>query len=183
MTTRRITLRPLTPADVHDYRALRQHVLDIGEGRFFADSYTREAALTESQWRDWCTERREHCIIGIFDHAKLIGAMTATQYRAPEDRTAEWEAIWIHPTYRRQGIARRAYQRIELWTRANGYERVALHIRADNLRSQHIHTEQGARYQFTKRNEIWADGSIAFRQPSRVAAACFFLKPAKTASR
>jgi RimJ/RimL family protein N-acetyltransferase len=159
MTTRAITLRLLTAADAPDYRALRQHVLAIGEGRFFADSFAREAALTESQWRDWCTERREHCIVGIFDHANLIGMMMATQYRDPD--TAEWEAIWIHPAYRCQGIARRAYQRLELWTRANGYQRVALHIRADNLRSQRIHTEEGARYQFTKHGEVWADGSIA----------------------
>jgi GNAT superfamily N-acetyltransferase len=159
MTAGPISLRPLTPGDAATYRGLRQYILAIGDGRFFADSYTREAALTESQWLEWCTERREHCIIGTFDGRAMIGVMMVTQHH--DDITAEWEAIWLHPRYRRQGIAQRGYRRIEQWTRSHGYERAAVYIRADNLRSQHIHSQNGACYQFTCRNVIWADNSVA----------------------
>ena len=42
-----LTTRPLASADAPTYRALRQHIRVTGDGRFFADSYIREAALTE----------------------------------------------------------------------------------------------------------------------------------------
>ena len=154
------TLRPLTAKDVEAYRALRQKVLAIGDGRYFSDSYTREAQLNERQWREWCTETPEHCIFGTFDKDRLIGVMMITQHGAIQDRTVEWEAIWLDPHYRKQGIAKRAYEQIQKWTIEQGYNRVALYIRADNLRSQQIHRNHGAQYLHIKRAEIWADGSV-----------------------
>ena len=46
-------------------------------------------------------------------------------------------------------------------TRSDGYERAALYIRADNLRSQQIHSQHGACYQLTCRNVRWGDNSVA----------------------
>ena len=42
----------------------------------------------------------------------------------------------------------------------HGYRRVVSFIRADNIRALYIRQKRGARYVSTKRNEIWADGSI-----------------------
>jgi RimJ/RimL family protein N-acetyltransferase len=154
------TIRPLTTDDAAAYRALRKKILAIGDGRYFSDSYEREERLSESQWRDWCTETPEHCIFGVFHRHHLIGVMMVTRQGAAEDRTVEWEAIWLDPRYRRQGIARRAYEQVERWTLDHGYDRVALYIRADNQRSLDIHRRQGACYIYTKPGEMWADGSI-----------------------
>ena len=53
------TLRPLTAKDVEAYRALRQKVLAIGDGRYFSDSYTREAQLNDNPaWRNPRPHRR-----------------------------------------------------------------------------------------------------------------------------
>jgi RimJ/RimL family protein N-acetyltransferase len=85
--------------------------------------------------------------------------MMITYYEGFGDRTVEWEAIWLEPHYRKQGFARAAA--LLRWTIGHGYNRVVLFIRADNQRSLDIHKKLGAQYISTKRNEIWADGSIA----------------------
>jgi ribosomal protein S18 acetylase RimI-like enzyme len=62
------------------------------------------------------------------------------------DRSVEWEAIWLEPGHRRQGLGRRAYERLWQLTRARGYSRVVLSIRADNMRSRYIHQKLAARF-------------------------------------
>lgn len=159
---RTIIIRPFNGNDAPAYRALRRRVLDLGDGRYFSDSYIRENQLQlERAWRDWCTEKADHCIFGTFLDGALIGIMMITRYDGYGERTVEWEAIWLDPAYRRQGLARLAYAHVHQWSRDHGYDRVALFIRADNLRSLNIHQKLGARYISTKHNEIWADGSIA----------------------
>jgi RimJ/RimL family protein N-acetyltransferase len=156
-----IGIRLLTADDWRIYRDLRQRILDLGDGRFFSDSYMREKQLAdETAWREWCTERPDHCICGIFDAATLIGVMMVTQYETLGDDVVEWEAIWLDPRYRRRGIARKAYEYIQQWTEAQGYRRVVSFIRTDNERARTIRVKQGARLISTKHDEVWADGSI-----------------------
>jgi hypothetical protein len=50
-------IRTLTAKDAMAYRALRQRILQSGDGRYFSDNYEREAGLDTEGWRDWCTER------------------------------------------------------------------------------------------------------------------------------
>ncbi len=155
-------IRLLTAADVQAYRALRQRVLQLGDGRYFSDSYMREKQLTNDRlWRDWCSEKPDHCIFGTFIDGELIGVMMITHYDGFGDRTVEWEAIWLDPRYRQRGFAKLAYDQLQHWTNDHGFKRVVLFIRADNLRSLYIHQKLGACYISTKRNEVWADGSIA----------------------
>jgi RimJ/RimL family protein N-acetyltransferase len=157
-----ISIRPLTAADVAAYRALRQRVLDLGDGKYFSDSYTREATLDEPGWREWCTEKPDHCIMGTFDRDRLIGVMMITQHGEPAANTVEWEAIWLEPDYRGKKIASLAYREVWHWSTRHDYDTVALFIRADNQHSIDIHRALGAVYQYTKdKPEIWADGSIA----------------------
>jgi RimJ/RimL family protein N-acetyltransferase len=157
-----VHIRLLTANDRQAYRALRQRILDRGDGRHFSDSYIREKNLkTDHAWREWCTETPDHCIFGTFDGDELIGILMVTRYDGFGDRTVEWEAVWLDPRYRQLGIARRAYEEAQRWTEAHGYNRVVSFIRADNLRMRHIREKQGARLIATKHDEVWADGSIA----------------------
>jgi RimJ/RimL family protein N-acetyltransferase len=160
MTTN-LHIRILNAADVPTYRALRQRILNSPDARYFADSFTREAALTESQWLDWCSETPEHCIVGTFDAGELVGIIMVTRYGDPADSSVEWEASWLDPRYRSHGIAARAYQRVELWTLAQGYQRALVFIREDNLRWLAIREKHGFRHAGKLRNVQWADGTTA----------------------
>ena len=112
-----IHIRPLTGNDVPAYRALRQRILDLGDGSCFSNSYIREKNLqTDDAWREWCTETPDHCIFGTFDNDELIGVMMVTRYDGFGDRTVEWEAVWLDPRYRRLGIAKCAYEMAQQWT-------------------------------------------------------------------
>lgn len=157
----RATARCLGPDDARAYRALRKRLLDIGDGRFFSDSYEREGRLlTDQQWRDWCTESREHCIIGTFVDGQLAGVMAITQQWPALPHVVEWEATWLAPEYRGFGIAKQAYDEVRSWTIAQGYEFAAVFIRDDNWRSREIREKQGFEFISTKHNETWADGSV-----------------------
>jgi len=158
----RVVIRPLTAADSEAYRRLRQHILEIGEGRFFSTSYTREQQFTsEDQWRERCAETPVRCTIGIFVEGALVGIMGVLPYGDPANLTTEWESTWIDPRYRRSGIARQAYETVRAWSHDHGYRYAIIDIRADNTRSREIREKQGAMYLCTRRDVMWADGSTA----------------------
>jgi RimJ/RimL family protein N-acetyltransferase len=158
----RVVIRPLTAADSEAYRRLRQRILDIGEGRFFSSSYTREQQFTsEDQWHERCAETPVRCTIGIFVEGDLVGIMGILPYGDPRHLTAEWEATWIDPKYRKSGIARPAYEKVREWSHEHGYRYAIIDIRADNTRSREIREKQGAMYLYTQRDVTWADGSTA----------------------
>jgi GNAT superfamily N-acetyltransferase len=152
-TTQTLAVRPLTAADAPAYRRLRQHILDIGDGRYFSDSYAREAALDEKGWRAWCTETRSHAIIGLFD------IMMITQQGGHDSPVVEWEATWVDPRYRSTGIAKAGYAAVEQWTKQNGFTHAVVFIRADNVKSREIRERTGFVPIYTIHNETWADGS------------------------
>jgi GNAT superfamily N-acetyltransferase len=157
-----LVIRPLTADDSESYRALRKKILEMGDGKYFSDSYERERKFTaEQEWREWCTETQEHCTIGTFIGEELVGTMGIVMYGLPQNRTAEWEVTWLDPQYRKLGIAKLAYEKVQQWTKDHGYEYAIVFIRDGNMRSRKIREQQGAVYFYTKRSQIWADGSVA----------------------
>ena len=156
-----IVIRPLTATDSSTYRALRQKILSSCDALYFSDSYERERQLTESQWLEWCTEKREHCILGTFDGVELIGIVMITQQGGADSSIVEWEAVWLDPCYRGTGIGKSAYEQARQWSQDRGYKFVAGFIRATYTPALDICRGQGFVYAYTIRNEIWADGSVA----------------------
>jgi RimJ/RimL family protein N-acetyltransferase len=162
VTIDRVVMRPLTAADSAAYRRLRQHILAIGEGRFYSTTYTLERQLTtEEQWREWCTESPVRCTIGFFLEGELIGIMGVASYGDPEHGIAEIGSSWIPPEYRSSGLAIRGRERVRDWCREHGYSYTVVDIRADNPRRRETREREGAVYVYTKRNVTWADGSSA----------------------
>ncbi len=158
----RVVIRPLTAADSGAYRRLRQHILDIGDGRFFSSSYTKEQQLTsEEQWREWCAETPLGCTIGTFVEGELIGITGILPCGDPRNLTAEWNATWFDPKYRRSGIASQARQKVREWSYEHGYRYAIVDIRADNTLNREIREKDGAMYLCTERDVTWADGSTA----------------------
>jgi GNAT superfamily N-acetyltransferase len=153
-----VEIRPLSAKDTTIYRNLRSRIRQSFDVRFFSDSYTREDSLTEDQWLDWCKETPEHCIIGAFVELELVGIVMVTQLGNPEDLTAEWEASWLDPSYRGQGITPLMYDRVRDWTIEQGYKTVKVFIRSDNYAWLAIRIRQGFSYLGTKPT-VWADGS------------------------
>jgi RimJ/RimL family protein N-acetyltransferase len=164
----RVEIRPLVGDEASIYFPLRDGILKSGDGHFFSDSYTRERKLlTPEQQRDWCTESREHCIMGAFANGALVGIVMITQYGAPENSTVEWEAAWVDLRYRGSGLTKALYERVEQWTVDQGYNFVEVHIRSDNKRWLGVRQKLGFDQVGIRRVEEWADGtpgdSLIFR--------------------
>jgi L-amino acid N-acyltransferase YncA len=156
----RIEIRPLTADDSSAYFERRSEILEMGDGHYFSDSYERERQLTtEPQRRDWCSAKREHCIMGAFTNGKLVGFVMITQYGPPEDSTVEWEAAWMHPRYRGTGLTKALYEQVQQRTVDQGYSFVKSFIRADNKRWLDIRRRLGFVNVGIKRNDCWADGT------------------------
>jgi GNAT superfamily N-acetyltransferase len=156
-----INVRPLTSTDSSIYWALRQKILKSRDARYFSDSYERERRLTEGQWLEWCTEKREHCILGTFDGVELVGIIMVTQQGTTDRPVVEWEAAWLDPRYRGTGIGKSSYERARQWSQAQGYEFVAGFIRETYTPALDICRNQGFIYVYTIQDELWADGSVA----------------------
>jgi RimJ/RimL family protein N-acetyltransferase len=158
----KLIVRPLRARDGRAYRCLRQRILDIGEGKYFSSSYAREKKFSrDADWEEWCTETQDHCTFGTFLGDELIGIMGIVAHGKRSDATVEWEATWLHPRYRRYGIAKVAYKEVFRWTILHDYQRAIVLIREDNERSRSIREKQGAIFSHSLINEVWADGSIA----------------------
>jgi len=153
-------LRPLTANDAPAYFERRNHILEIGEGHFFSDSYEREDKLiTEQQRRDWCAEKHDHCIFGAFTGQNLVGFVMITQFGSPNDKTVEWEAAWVDPRYRGSGLTKALYEEVEQWTVSEGYRFVKSFIREDNKRWLDIRRRTGFVEVGTKYVSHWADNT------------------------
>lgn len=156
----RFEIRPLTADDTSAYFERRAEILKMGDGHYFSDSYERERQLTTEQLRrDWCTAKREHCIMGAFTNRKLVGFVMITQYGQPKDSTVEWEAAWMHPHYRGTGLTKALYEQVQKWTVDQGFNFVKSFIRADNKRWLDIRRKLGFVDIGIKQNECWADGT------------------------
>lgn len=162
-----IEIRPLTPNDGRSYRALRQKIMDSGEGKYFGYSFIRERQFTDSELLDWLTETPKHCIFGTFVHGDLVGIMGIVACKI-DLHVVEWDDTWIDPKYRGFGIAKRAYEEVHKWTKAHGYDFAVVIIRENNHRCIEIREHQGFSYVGIKPNDLWADGS-------RAASKSFFL--------
>jgi RimJ/RimL family protein N-acetyltransferase len=158
---KRFEFRPLTADDSPAYFALRQRILDVGDGHYFSDSYTRERQLTtEELRRDWCTAKREHCIMGTLTDKKLVGFTMITQQGPAHSPLVEVEATWLEPDLRGTGLAKVAFGAVRKWIEAQGYKYVVGFIRDDNGPSLRFRTKQGFTYAYTIHDEVWADGSV-----------------------
>jgi GNAT superfamily N-acetyltransferase len=156
-----IAIRPLTAIDSAAYRALRQKILKSDDALYFSDSYERERQLTENQWKKWCTETPDHCILGTFADTELIGIIMITRQGGPDSPVVEWEAAWLDPRYRRTGIGKLAYEQARQWSQNQEYKYVVGFIRAIYTPALDICRDQGFVYAYTIKNEQWANGSIA----------------------
>ena len=150
--------------DTAAYRALREKIRNGDGARNFADSYTREDELNEPLWREWCAAKREHCIVAAFDRKednKLASIMMITAQGPANSLVAELEATWVELEYRGSGVAKRCYEEVQKTAMEIGYQHAVVFIREDNHHSRKIREAQGFTHVRTKKDEHWADGSIA----------------------
>lgn len=159
-----LSMRPLTAKDSAVYKALRRKILMSKDAHFFSDSYERERSLSESEWLDWCTETTEHCILGAFAGAELVGIMMVTRQGGEGCPLVEWEAAWLDPRFRGQKLGMQLYEYAKRWSQNQGYRFVAGFIRNTYTPALNICSRLGFVHMYSIPDELWADGTVADTQ-------------------
>lgn len=123
-------------------RAIRLWALEESPEAFVSD-YNREADRDERWWRDWL--RRELWLLAFADSAAAhpVGVIAAS--RAPLALVGEHfiSSLWVNPSHRRRGIARRLVQAAAERVAAVGAEAVSLWVLDGNEAASQLYTAMG----------------------------------------
>ncbi len=164
----KLSFRPLHSGDYDAYVAVRQRIKELGDARYHSASYRRDKKLMEEgRLAEWLNPDNDHCVMGTFYNGQLIGIMTVVPHmptdkpqKNAENRMAEWDSVWIEPSFRKHGVAKMAYAKLKDWTINHGYVSVESFVRADNHRMLKICNDRGSVRTHVAQNEVWADGSV-----------------------
>lgn len=122
-----------------DWRAfagmrLRALAESLGEN---APSYRYEAAFTAAQWR---RRLREHAQFAALDGGRAVGLIAAQQQNA---ETVYLYSLWLDPTARGRGLARRLVAAALDWARTARVRTVRLRVAIDNAAARGVYESLG----------------------------------------
>ncbi|ULE32745.1 GNAT family N-acetyltransferase [Mycobacterium sp. IDR2000157661] len=99
--------------------------------------YREEAAFTAAQWRH---RLREHAQFAALVADRPVGLIAAQQQNA---ETVYLYSLWLHPSVRGHGLARRLVAASLDWARACGVRTVRLRVAADNAAARGVYESLG----------------------------------------
>lgn len=154
-----LDVRVLTPADAPAFQALRLQAL-IEDPVAFASSYDDERDTPLSLIAERLAPARDRAIVGAFDADVLVGL--AAWHREEMDMLWHNGFVWgvfVAPSYRGRGLARRLMQLvIALARRAGGIRELCLTAYADNHRARVLYESLGFEIQDRETVTIRMDG-------------------------
>lgn len=100
-------------------------------------SYRDEAAFTAAQWR---RRLREHAQFAALDGDRPVGLIGAQQENA---ETVYLYSLWLDPTARGRGLARRLVMAALDWARASHVRTVRLRVAIDNAAAREVYESLG----------------------------------------
>jgi RimJ/RimL family protein N-acetyltransferase len=137
-----LQLRPLTPADAHQYQQLRLRAL-----REHPDAFTSDVEQEANKPLSWSQERLKEGqarFIGIFDAEQLI-AMVGLEVplRHKEAHVGHLVGMYVSQAYIGRGLARRLVQACLDHAGTLGLEAVKLTVTATNERAANLYLRSG----------------------------------------
>ena len=128
----------LAEADWRVFARMRLRALteSLGEND---PNYREEATFTAAQWR---RRLREHAQFAALVGDRPVGLIAAQRQSA---ETAYLYSLWLHPSVRGRGLARRLVAASLDWARACGVHTVRLRVAADNAAARGVYESLGFR--------------------------------------
>ena len=99
--------------------------------------FREEAAFTAAQWR---RRLRDHAQFAALVGDRPVGLIAAQQQSL---ETAYLYSLWLHPSARGRGLARRLVAASVDWARACGVHTVRLRVAADNVAARGVYESLG----------------------------------------
>jgi ribosomal protein S18 acetylase RimI-like enzyme len=107
----------------------------------FTSTSRRESAYDEAKWRDLAVTGRWF----VADNAGLIGVAVGVADRSEDPKRRELVGMWVAPSHRRRGIARRLLDQVRAWAASEGATTLSLGVREGNERALAAYHSMGMR--------------------------------------
>ncbi|HZU08248.1 MAG TPA: GNAT family N-acetyltransferase [Chloroflexota bacterium] len=151
----RLRIRPATPRDFPHVRelfgALHAYNATFDEHFELSDDWPTHLAEALARAR----ERPDSLWLLAWDGREAVGLLIAeTHFDPPIFRRRYWlelSALYVRPSHRRHGVARRLVARMLEWARERGFETVQLYVSAANTTARAFYASLG----FELLQEIW----------------------------
>ncbi len=134
-----IEISALHPDDWRVIRAVRLRSLEQAP-RAFTSTFEREAAFDETTWRDRATTCRWFVATDAGATVGVAGGVAGPSDH-PEDR--ELVGMWVAPSHRGGGIARRLLDAVAAWAVGEGASTLRLGVREDNPGARAAYVRMG----------------------------------------
>jgi ribosomal protein S18 acetylase RimI-like enzyme len=116
------------------------------EAAYFASRWEEVAREPDSYWQEWLRAAEEGTTRRLFvaeEDGAWLGVVGA--YLRVDPAEAQLMSMWVDPSARRRGIARRLIRAVAEWARDRGCERVCLFVQEYNAPGQRLYLEAGFR--------------------------------------
>ena len=124
-----MNLRRLIPDDLILYRDLRAKSVAT-DSRTLITTPEEESRKTDEELRKRLVEQY---VIAAFQDDQPVGMATLMQYQGEYRRhVAEVLRVFVSPDHRRQGIAKKLMEALEIYAKSVNIECMELHVVADN---------------------------------------------------
>jgi GNAT superfamily N-acetyltransferase len=136
-----VDFRTLTPDDWTVVREVRLRAL-ADSPHAFTSTYDREVSFDESTWRD----RARTCQWFVAsEEGEPVGVAGGVDGWSGDPATRELVGMWVAPSHRGHGIARRLLDRVAEWGRSEGASRLGLAVRQGNDDARDAYSRMGFR--------------------------------------
>lgn len=109
-----LTLRRLRDSEWEAFRELRLASLRT-DPLAFGSTVEKESAYPIAKWQDWCrrgaSSESEATFVAVDLSGRLVGMVGAFT----KDETPQVWGMWVHPTWRRQGVAKQLMRALLDW--------------------------------------------------------------------
>ncbi|CAM2156474.1 Acetyltransferase [Pararobbsia alpina] len=159
-TNDRLVVRPLAESDAEAFQALR---LKATVDAPFAiwPTYEEEAARTRQEVEASMRFTSHQFVYGAFDDQELvaIAGLRRVPLKKVEHKATLW-GVFVEPSYRRSGIARRLLSALIVQARASDIRQVHLAVGANNPRARALYESLGFKSYGIEPNAMLVDGQF-----------------------
>jgi RimJ/RimL family protein N-acetyltransferase len=151
MTLNPYHLKKLTPDDWLIFKQIRLEALQQAHG-VFGGSYEKESQHPDDYWQERISDPLS-AYWGLFHDNEIIGLTGARAY----DTDIFLVASYIRAEHRKKGLSTLYYRARIDWAKENGYKKVIVSHREDNIASKKANQNFGFVYTHTE-PKTWPDG-------------------------
>lgn len=138
-----LEIRPLAAPDAAAFRQIRLQAISDSPSAVWP-TYEEEAKRTVKEIEARILRTDTQVVFGAFIDRELVGI--AGLRREPLDQVRHKAVLWgvfVSPDWRREGLARKLFARVQSFAREEGVLQIQLCVNAENVRARNLYRSLG----------------------------------------